>query len=327
MRGGSGKCTGGSNTESSAGVTIMSSTTVDFVNNFIDGGTGTGCVLAPTGVETQGTPKFDFYGNRVLGTSSGNYNSSGLWIGGSASGSALVNNMILGSTSTTQISSGAVIFTMPNGVIEHNTFSGGAGGYAHSIVLHNGEAMTIEDNIFFGALSGSDQALWLENCASTGPIKSLKNNLFFNFSNGPLEYGGGPESPCAAYTTFTTLDAMSTELTTRCSASTTGACASFGGTQVSGNVTLRGTCTSETGCIVDSACTSASGCASSVFAGWTANDYGYTTLVSTGWKLQAGESCSVTKGALDVGITTDFYGTLRTTPYSMGAAEFDGTCN
>jgi hypothetical protein len=229
----------------------------------------------------------------------------------------LVDNMILGPGG-----SGAVLWTTNDALVAFNTFKGSRG-----LIMHNfGTGMRIDDNIFLG--DTTDTSLYSEDCTSAGEIAELKNNLFLDPS-APLGYGGA-SSPCTSFASFTNLDAMASELTTRCTPTTPGACSVFGGTVVSGNVTLRKICGTELGCVLDPACstaTQANACIASVIAGWDAASNGFQTLTSTGWLLQTNDLCVVTQGGLDVGVTDDWSGASRTSPMSMGAAEFDGTCN
>jgi hypothetical protein len=46
---------------------------VDLIGNTIEGGTGSGCVLPPVGIDSEGTAQLNIRRNVIIGDSSNNY--------------------------------------------------------------------------------------------------------------------------------------------------------------------------------------------------------------------------------------------------------------
>jgi hypothetical protein len=224
-----------------------------------------------------------------------------------------------------------------NAVIRHSTLYSGPSGFptvGTAIKVFDGVSGLIVQNNILAVDPSWTEPLYVEPCASTGVFARIENNLLFNLGQEPttmpnvLGYGSDPQGGCGAWAGVTTIDALTTHVTTLCAPNTPGPCAGFGGTKVSGNLTLKASCGTDSGCIPWSACspTTPVACLASVLEGWSPADNGLTTLLGPGWQLAAGLPCAITKSSLDLGVGTDLFGTTRTSLPSMGAHERDGSC-
>jgi hypothetical protein len=153
------------------------------------------------------------------------------------------------------------------------------------------------------------------------PIASFQNNVFLG-GKTLFTYNSGSSTCAGASTPLLTIAAMEQEI-------------GRSGT-ASGNALLSASACPGPSCAP--ACSLATGseaaCVQTLLPSWSTADHGFTTLTTTGWPLRAGDPCAVTRGALvdnSLGALelVDFFGNARssTGPLSIGAAEFDGTCN
>jgi hypothetical protein len=88
-------------------------------------------------------------------------------------------------------------------------------------------------------------------------------------------------------------------------------------------------CNDTAYCVPSITCASVPECASNVFAAWDAPSLGRANITNAaGFRLHAGLTCGIAQRAytLPADAMTDVYGTPRTAPFSIGAAELDGTC-
>jgi hypothetical protein len=152
-----------------------------------------------------------------------------------------------------------------------------------------------------------------------GHLQRLENNLLFNADKPVgdaigqiLGYGWNPQDICYSWQGLTTIDELTAHIQSSCSPSTPGMCQSFGGSKVSGNVTLNATCGTDSGCIPWAARNSTTSWArlQSVFEGWT-EPHGLGTLFS---RLEArpGSAVRGRQSSLSGGLATDAFGTTRT---------------
>jgi hypothetical protein len=284
------------------------------------GGGGTTGIAWPFGSLTA-------IGNRIYAgncPASTNDGSVGIQFYGSNSPGIVVNNMIHGGTSPFPLG----IDLFGNGVVvAYNTIFGGSsnasqGGSAIALstpTFGTLVAARIFNNLFMGASAINDAPVLGTVCMATTPaqVQSFQNNAILGAAV-PFKYS--PACATAPTGPFT-IALMEQEI-------------GKSGT-ASGNRILAASLCPGTGC--DSACTLAAGsegaCLQSLFSAWSQNDHGFTTLVGGAWPLHGGDPCLVTRGGtVDATLGSieqvDFFGNARTAvgPVSIGAAEFDGTC-
>jgi hypothetical protein len=215
-------------------------------------------------------------------------------------------------------------------VIHHNTILSGYGGGASVIFMNSLTIATVIENNVLAGNQASAVIMDSYACAGDGPVASLRDNVAFNY-NWQLYYEGSGGGSCTAGTGFQGDNTLQNEFLTNCTPTTTGNCAGFGGTVAIGNDHIQSTCAGDPGCIVMAGCTSVDACFSGLFATWDAPSYGKKdefTVPSGGWLLKAGDPCKVVKSGLGdtAAVPQDLFGTPRTSPPSMGAHEFDGSC-
>jgi hypothetical protein len=336
--GGSATC-GANDNLGGIGVAVFDSVSIDLIGNSITvGGDSYGCWTRGVHGRTSGSLRM--VGNRIFGGHAKNnitnmvafvWVMAGVDIEG-ASSVELTNNMIVGGQAVSadarnSWAGGVLLSYVKNALIRHNTISTGPGismNFSVALVFFPGTIGTVVDNnILFGADGPQVPAFFADACATTGTLKSLRNNLIFS-PNQLWWYGGGaspPQSPppgtsCAAWVHYDTLNAVVGEL-------------AASGTQVSGNVTIRATCSaSESGCIAVAGCTSGVACTHSIFDPWDDASSGVSTLFGDGWRLGPTVPCAVAQSSLDLlaMVPNDLFGQARTPPPSMGAVERDGSC-
>jgi hypothetical protein len=163
-------------------------------------------------------------------------------------------------------------------------------------------------------------------------IASFQNNLVFATPDGLMQWEN-----CNGTASYTTVDAMTTELTT-----------TQPGATVAGNLTLAATttlCGSDSGCVAWTGCTSAAACLDAVFLGFADSSYGEANLFpgaifagtcpaatepgsGNGWPIRATPPCKVAQSTrMDTGtVAKDLYGNCRGTSPTIGAAEYTGSC-
>jgi hypothetical protein len=240
----------------------------------------------------------------------------------------IVDNMILTGAAAPGSTYGAwgVVIASDNVVVRHNTIIAGSNENGTTDIYLRGSpyAAVIEDNIFGASGSAAaDVALAMDACAENGGIASWRHNVSFN--NQIFTYAAS----CSGRR-VDSIDALTTELTTRCTKTSSVRCAGFSGTQASGNLVIAGTCSVDSGCLASPICATTLGCLQSIFNGWDPHTNGRNDLDGTGWRLTTTTPCKITNGGLDFRqyppSDVDLFGTPRTAPVSMGAHEYDGPC-
>ena len=343
INGGTGKAPSGFGA-GSVGILLQGgNAAIDILHNVIDGGVGNGGNQNAGGIVIQsGTVKID--GNRINagknGATRSNFFSS---IGVRCSGGTvtIVNNMIHGGeTGGQNLWAEDVLADANNVVIRHNTLVGGRvvpNGVAANIhIAGNRTGTIIENNLIIG-LAQNSTGVFSDPCLDLGPIASWRGNA--TLYTQVFGYGGAPGGACPAgdnFASFNNVDTVTTTEMSRCTATTAGACTSFGGVKTGGNVNGLTTCGTDSGCFVLAGCTNPAtagsdpgSCLRQVFASWDSPSDGIVDLITgAGWKLKTNTPCKISKDAIDLtaAVTTDLYGTARTAPPSTGAHEFDGTC-
>jgi hypothetical protein len=317
INGGSGTFTIGTLNQAAAscGMVVTSAgPTIDILNNTIDGGTGSTVTGAEDRALTILTPgKVRLIGNRIYGGSE-----SSLAVLVESPGASVINNMIYAGNDSASPSIitvyGLAVGADDVSVLFNTIFSGYAKSDANTVWVVGSSGDIFQNNLFVGSGAVST-GFFLDDCqATTGALAVVENNAFLNLGFGPLTYvsgltGGGN---CTSNRHLTTISSFEAEVATH------------SGSSASGNVLLAGSCEDAgTGCIATTANTAAT-----LFAAWSAADNGYSTLFGAGWMLKAGDPCAVTKSSLDLlaTVSTDLYGTARTSTPSMGAAQFGGSC-
>jgi hypothetical protein len=185
-----------------------------------------------------------------------------------------------------------------------------------------GTGIVVRGNIFAGpddyVTPVTDFAIDLDACTE---LALLENNLFINQATGILA-ASTCDGVVAVYahdvSTLQTTDlpgvaSNNVQIASICSTAdmSAGSC-----------ISLPGHCPSHVTCLPG------------LIAAWDVASYGTGALFgTTAWSLQAGDPCRVTQqGALlsgaDAGpvVTTDAFGALRGLHPSLGAAQFNGSC-
>lgn len=332
-------------------------------NNKISGGTGsvTTSGVAGAGIVSTAPGNVEIDANEILGgggagcaKATGSCASYGIVAGG---GNLIVRgNRIYGGDatgSTTGVSAGIEVSVLKSFVAENNMIHGGnesgsaTHGSAIAILLDQTSSPSIRNNTLYSGNPGTSgtpspssnvlvtyqvSALTFDNNILAAPptnsifggdisvscpsnlIKSVQNNAF-------LAPQAVISSSCSSYTSLYSTPSVS--------AAQTFLAGIAAGATVSGNVRLDSACSGEGAptCVINAACTSPSACLAAVIAGWTAADTGESLIEGTGWKINP--LCPVAQGGLDISssLTTDFYGTKRTPPLSIGAHENDAACH
>lgn len=329
---------------SSTGLLALGATDFDLVDSVVRPGDCLGEAVQTYGVCSLATGAVRVLTSRIFGGNLSNPNQPnygfrvGVWIDGAASFFA-ENDMVYGGVPVVGFSGGSPSFAISlanvtGAEVRHCTLYSGPSGFptvGTALRMYGAVTKVVLQNSILAADASWNESLYVEECASAGSFERVENNLFFNYaaigvSLPILGYGESPASPCGVNEYFSEVDAFTNHLKTTCTGATPGPCASFGGTKVSGNRTLRKTCGADTGCISWPTCDGSSlACLQSVFDGWTASDNGLSTLFGPGWKLAPEVPCSIAKSGLNLGVTNDLLGKPRTIPPSMGAAELDST--
>jgi hypothetical protein len=332
--------------DSARGILVTGRANVDISSNKIQGGSFNGLMGNAQGtaaIFAHGAGDVTVRRNRIFGGTS--YAPRAVDVAGNLS-MAVINNMIHSGQGRDQAWPVGIELGDDSAIIRYNTILareptvGPAGAIAIHVALtpnlgfgsHLAQAATIEDNIL-GVSGGSDGfAISADGCAAQGIIASLSNNV--TFGAPPFRYSSAVDPKRCAAASFTSDDALAAELTSACTAQTTGACSSFGGARAKGNVSLQASCAGgDSGCLVAPSCAAASGCAGALFSStWDFDqDGGAESLLGDGWKLTATTPCPVAKSSLDLHslggeYAFDNYALSRGTPPSMGAHQYDGAC-
>jgi hypothetical protein len=332
----------------SAGLLIRGLTNVDVIASTMRPGKSLGKAVELRGVHSESSGSIRIVQSRIYGGDLSNPADSnlgfrvGAWIQGAQSFFA-ENDMIYGGVPIAGFTGGSPSFALAltdvgEASVVHSTLYSGPSGYptvGTALKINGGVLGAVVQNNILAADSGWNEPIYVEVCASMGVFKRLENNLLFNADKPTgdvvgniLGYGWDPKGSCYGWQPLVTIDELTAHVQSSCSSSTPGACQSFGGSKVSGNVTLNASCGTDSGCIPWAACNSTTSlaCLQSVFEGWSEPQNGLDTLFGPGWKLAAGVPCAVAKSSLSLGLATDAFGTMRTAPPSMGAHEHDGAC-
>lgn len=222
-----------------------------------------------------------------------------------------------------------------NPVVRHTTLYSGPSGFptvGTALKLEpNVRGLILENNVL-AADANWNEPIYVEDCASDGVFASVKNNLLFNSPldgvniDSLLGYGVDPGSTCKPWQPVSTIVGLEGHLANACRADTgSNACKEFGGTKVSGNLTLRADCVGDSGCIEWAPCGADSlTCLDSAFATWTHEDNGYAALFGEGWVLAPDLPCAISQSSLSIPeVSVDLLGAARTGAPSMGAHEQD----
>lgn len=328
----------------SVGLLVIGDTDLDVVGCGARAGDAVGVSRQQLGLHSLSTGALRITGSRIYGgDQTGNPKTGfhyGAWIDGAKS-LLVENNMIHGGNSiwgftNTSPAIGLGLNDVGNAIIRFNTIYSGPSGYpALGSGLNINSAIqggAIVQNNIIAADAGWNEPVFSQRCASTGIFQRFENNLVFNTGGDPtglgrvFGYGAVPEDVCQEWAYATSIDQMTSHLTTTCSATTAGECQAFGGAKVSGNLTLRANCDGDSGCIQWPACDITSNTCLGSVLDWSSTDNGLSKLFGSGWALTSGIPCAVAKSSLDLEVAEDLFGAIRTKPASMGAHEFDGTC-
>jgi hypothetical protein len=199
----------------------------------------------------------------------------------------------------------------------------------------------VENDVLGGiGIAGDAAAIVSSTCASGGPFASVRNNVVFGFTRGLFGYGaslGTATDPgCAPLAWLSDVPAAESELSTYCTSTTSGACASFGGALAGSNRVIAASCAGKKSCITIAACTDGASCWGALFSPWTASSTGYGDLfpfsgAPSPWTPRKGAPCVLTQGGLDLSAVdpVDYAGTARSAggTHSVGALQLvDPTC-
>lgn len=305
--GGTGKSGAGT---ASAGA-IISGTAGDlaFIGNKVHGGNGscTGdCSVLGASLSPKG--KVTVHGNRIIGGEVSAPGKEGRFIGLGVNDSPnadIQNNQIFtGNTKHAITSYAGALDTRGLGtaVIGQNTLVVGNAlvGTGTALTL-DAKQGTVANNLFLGAGATVDYAVRVNSCKEA-KVVSFRNNAWAGFADGKAILAIDKTNPTSTYlcttaaTTATTSTAAESALAT-----------AYPGITASGNQRLTAS-------------------VASLLGSW--NEPNANDLLGSGWKLADSATCAVVKGSPDVGglAPTDAYGTARTAPRSIGAAESDGAC-
>lgn len=337
--GGSGS-TGGATGQGSVGVYADGPGSLYMESNFVDGGTGTGGSQGPTGIETFVVGDVTLLRNQVFGgvcavTAPSNIASTGVLVSAPATVTSppsraviVTNNMIHGGNSaavTTGANTNALtIARSTNVTIYNNTLVAGVAGGTNpdrgaAIHENTSTALDIENNILVGG-GGADLGIVFDECPWGGSLATFENNALLNFDSGVARYTPGVKAPCAG--SGANFAGFTEWLATQPEAGSTAL--------VTGNVLLKSSCTGETQCLAVAACTlpmSTSTCQHQIFATWNDADGGATEARGAGYLLTTTTPCSVARSSLKIAtVVSDRFGASRPAMPSMGADQYDGTC-
>jgi hypothetical protein len=300
-------------------ITPNMATAIDVIGNIIDAGTGNNSIW---GVGVVNGGQVMLAQNRIAG---GSLSATGQTYGVRVSGGlvSLVNNEIAGGSAmnaATGVDVGASSVQL-----RHNTIVSGHSSGATSAGVHINSGVTgtvMVNNLTFG--EGVATALLLESCAGNGPLGEWRGNVS-GFAS-VAAYSAAASGTCTAGTSFTTVSGFNTEVTNA-------------GGPIGGSYHLESDCSTfadATTCHTLAGCTASGGatgqagaCITGVLAAYDQATYGVSTLEgSGGWLLKSGTPCVVSQSAINDSstVTVDWKGTPRASPVSIGAHEFDGTC-
>lgn len=328
---------GGSGTNQTNGIAaraveLNTNISVDLIDNTVEGGSPNTQGRAD-GISSFGAGDVRVLRNRIFGgvgrgTQAINLNGNNSLL--------IENNMILAGTSVDGTDAEGIWVIQNDVRILNNTIvsgnSSGASMNGGIYLFHNMTGAIVENNLVASSGGNNSVAFVVDQCASQGVIKSLRNNV--TSFNAVFQYGPSPSpGPCTGGATFTSDDAIKVEITSKCGAAAGAPCNTFNGgsgAAASGNLNLIGTtCGSDTGCVQLTGCNSAIECLRTLFGAWDGPSNGKSNLEGTGWQLQSVDPCMVTKGGLDLsasGVTDDLFQSARSAPFSIGAHEYDGVC-
>jgi hypothetical protein len=334
ISGGTGKI--GTSGVASVGIVSVASGNVELDGNQIVGGSG-GCAKATGNCSSfglvAGVGNLILRGNKIYGgdaTGSTNGGSAGVTVSGLKSFIA-ENNMIHGGNKSKAATHGSAraleINQMTAPSIRNNTlYSGTAGtGTSSAIVIDpQTSAITFDNNLLMTPTeTAGAPAYGITLACSPNLVTSVQNNAFLAPQNVMLySQTPGGSGMCAGNTqgTITTVSGLQTFLASTGTATT-----------VTKNVRLAtaAQCLGDgfSGpCVSNTSCGDPDDCVAAIITGWTAADTGEALIEGAGWKIEP--VCPVAQGGLDLStsLTTDFYGTKRTVPFSIGAHENDATC-
>jgi hypothetical protein len=332
-------------TIASAGILAFGISSFDLIDSSVRTGKCLGNAVQLRGVHSEATGDIRVLRSRIYGgdlskeLEPGMGFRVGVWVE-NASSFLAENDMVYGGAAKKDFigqspNFAIAVMNVVAPAIRHSTLYSGPSNFptVGTPVKVNGNVTGLQlQNNILAADAHWNETLYVEPCASLGTFERVENNLMFNFGvpGAALQvfgYGPDPQGACSPWQDEVTIDEMTAHLQAVCSASTSGACAGFGGTKVSGNRTLRQSCGTDSGCIPWPACGNESlPCLESVFADWSDQDNGLSSLFGDGWKLGT-IPCALTKSSLNVGVTTDLFGVSRTNEPSMGAHEQDDTCS
>jgi hypothetical protein len=303
-------------------------TNVDIIGNLIDAGSSTSGGTLGAGAGNAGA--ILMARNRIHGGTGHGTVGTLLYKSGP---SELVNNMIYSGDSTSGYISDGITVNSNAVRIEQNTIVTGLAkeDYGAGIFLRNQPVRAVIENNIFAAAADANLgtvAIFSDTCAGLGVVQSLRNNV--TMSATPWVYGTPPAGGCAGGS-FASARDLEAALTSQCTSATAGECAAFRGAVASGNISLAASCAGNPSCVVVAGCTSQLDCLRTLFSSWDDTSNGRRELIGDGWRLAHGAPCGVTLGgAPDLlqrpSCAVDLFGTVRTAPPSMGAAELDGTC-
>jgi hypothetical protein len=344
INGGSGSDQAG---DAARAVYLSGSVSVDIIGNAIEGGDPASTITVPThGIKAHRVGDVRVLGNRIYGGTG--YASRGIEAGSNAS-TEIINNMIHSGPGQPTSWPIGIWLDQDGGIIRFNTIVSqeptGIPEASMGILLTSTEAnkfpigVIIENNIIAGSGGSTTPtafatfAVSADGCGAQGIIASFSNNLTLNAT--PFRYSTVVQQAVCQPKDFTSDDAIAAELTSACSPTTSGPCSTFKGAKAGGNWSLQASCAAgDLGwCEPWSVCSNVDGCLASLFRPWDPTGDGVSTLLSSGggWRLGPNTPCHVARSSLDlsalgVEYQYDLYGTKRSAQPSMGAFEYDGTC-
>jgi hypothetical protein len=311
--------------EGSTGVFVYASTaTIEIDGNTIDGGSSNasgndldvGVYVFDAALVTMTQNRIAGGGTIALGdggtapTFSGSA-TTGVYL---ANTTALItNNFIHGGYSSSN-TDGVVIGASAATLLYNTIFAGGSAGQFSPSIYVGGGTSVIRGNLLVGYAEAGAAAIYEAKTCSDNvadAITDFTDNAIINSAGGVILYQTCPS--------ITNLAAAEAYLNTAPDPSTT----------ASGNVLLLETCTGDTRCVQTAGCTLAAGsdaaCIDNLLSSYDASNVGQTELFGSGYMLKPTAHCEVTKGgeSSNTTVTTDFFGTARTKPLSIGAFEQD----
>ncbi|MDB4939233.1 MAG: hypothetical protein JWP87_6205 [Labilithrix sp.] len=301
-------------------------TDVTVVDSIVTGGASgctNGCAVTGLAVSTAG--KVTIRGNRITGGEAksdmfGDISFTGLHLTDYLSADVQNNSVFSGNTKAA-FSSGAAALELTRGagnaLVANNTLAvGPSKSGAGSVVIATSKTATFVNNLFlYGTAGTTGAAVALDACA--GRTYALNANAWVGFPAGTplLQISTGTMGASCTSASDATVDALQVSATVKLGQGTS-----------AGNTRLVEVCADDTHCIANAACSTASSCIGTVLTAWDKTTAG--DLLGAGWTLKAGVACAISLGGTTVpGLaTSDGYGVMRTSPFSMGANEHDTAC-